>query len=244
MLALAPLPLCDGMQAVLVRNSTIETIACRHLATHADPSPLTTTSQAAVPSAGLDAWVASGGRRPGQSAAEALALEEAMQTVHASSAALQSAAHDAERAAEALLNTLRRCAAVGDGPSDSPVAADAASGSQPHGDAAPATQQAEQGGTVADALDGISSEVLHGCYRQITWGQWIAMCVTTATSLAREAQLRHAMSEALLHATPPGAGGEDELCVELCDSLAQLWRLQPHVDDALLRALVMATQGE
>lgn len=97
---------------------------------------------------------------------------------------------------------------------------------------------------MADPLQGISSEVLHGCYRQITWGQWVAMVITTSRSLAREAQLRHAMSEALLHAPPPGSGGEDELCVELCDSLAQLWRLQPHVDDALLRALVTATQGE
>jgi hypothetical protein len=178
--------------------------------------------------------------------AEALALEEALQTVHASSAALQTAARDAEQAAEALLDALRRgaAAAAADGLSDSPASA-STSGSQPHSEAAPATRQAEQGGALADPLDGISSEVLHGCYRSITWGQWVAMVATTATSLAREAQLRHAMSEALLHAPPPGAGGEGpELCVELCDSLAQLWRLQPHIDDALLRALVTATQGE
>ena len=237
------MPLCDDMKAVLVRTPP-STHACLP---RISPRTLTTSpssSQVAVPSAGLDAWIASGGRHPGQSEAEALALEEALQAVHASAAALQTAARDAGLAAEALLHALRCGTAAGDGPSGSPAVGAAPSGSPPHGGTAPGTQQAEQGDTGADPLHGIPSEALLGCYRHITWGQWFAMCATTARSLALEAQLRGAVSEALLHAPPPGAGGEGELSVEMCDALAQLWRLQPHVDDALLRALVTATQGE
>ena len=221
------------------------------------PAPLLLSEEmksvlAAAPSARLDAWIESGGRHPGQAAAEAVALEDAMLTVTAATLALESAATDAELAFEALVHALQRDSETA--VSDSDHAADV-----PFADAPlpppPQTGRIADDIIASDVLTGISTAVLLKEYRNTTWGQWIAMTGCLSRALAREAQLRRAICDAILNAPPPGASGgtwssrsgdavEEALSVDMCDAFAQLWRLQPHVDDSMLKCMVDATLGE
>lgn len=188
----------------------------------------------------------------------------------AATASLTSAAVDAQLAFEALLDALRRDTAevhdAASAPCDDVDSAGLRTSQPLHAAAttsdSPLPLDAQAGDCpTPDVLAGISAAALSAEYRRTTWGQWVAGCGCVARGLAREAALRRAICDALLNAPPPrsdgdaGTGGhhvggrhggadEEPLSVDMCDALAQLWRLQPHVDDAVLRAVVSATQGD
>ncbi len=148
-------------------------------------------------------------------------------------ACLEDAAEAATAAFEALIDALRHAPPD---MHDEPQSVDKLS-LAPHA-ASDDAGVSRQDGT----LRGVPTSVLLRTHMGRSWGEWAAQCGSLAGGMRREASLRRSICDALMHAPPVEATADatEALTEESCDAMAQLWRLQPYLDDALLKAIATA----
>jgi len=204
-----------------------------------EPAPLELSAETraallAAPSARLDAFIASGGRHPGQAAEEAARLQESLRQLPPLTQKLEAAAEAAEEAARSLLRAL----ALLPPPADCEDIAECTSlpseTTAPDAAAAAAAALPAEGEWCALLRD-VPTPMLRSLFRGLPWGEWVARSVLLCLSLRREAALRRAITEALQAAPAPG-GGEGALGEEMADALLTLWKLQPFLGAEQLSA--------
>jgi hypothetical protein len=202
--------------------------------------------QAAAPSAALEAYIAAGGRQPGDAARDAVALANALAALPPAAAAATAAAQALARAHDALLAALRAA------PPPPPDCTESSSDF----DDAPQSAIAPLPPPDAGALAGIATAALQSRHRGRSWGDWLALTCHAAHGLERSADLCAAIAAAVADAplqlpgaTQPRAqtatsafleGGEAPLSAESADAMAQLWQLAPFSDDDAIAALIAA----
>lgn len=89
-----------------------------------------------------------------------------------------------------------------------------------------------------DLLNGVSTATLQRSYQGCPWGEWLAQCGLLVEQLRREAELKRATCDAVLNAPATADADTEPITPESCDAMATLWKLQPFVDDELLKALI------
>ena len=206
---------------------------------------MTRLPQAAAPTAALEAYLAAGGRQPGDAARDAALLVDAVAALPPAAAGVAAAAQGAARAHAALLAALRR--AVPPQPAPDGIT-DGDGGDEPC--VSPTVFPPPDEG----ALAGIATAVLQAQHRGRCWGDWLALSSHAAHGLERSADLCAAIAAAVANAplqlplqrsTPALLeGGEAPLSAESADAMAQLWALAPFADDHTLELLIAAaTRG-
>lgn len=260
--------LTPTVAAVVVRVSCMSLLAlstadrsCRVTWHALLPSQL----QARAPSAALDAFLAAGGRHPGDALRSARELADAVEALPPAASAAQAAADAAGAAHASLLAALRTMPpavpALDERDADAALdtCVDDADEGPPSATEADAAAPLEQDGPLA----GIPTALLRATHRGRCWGEWLALSSCVADSLSRSAALCAAIAHAV-HDAPPAPGdapampvarttpqqheigdavGADQpppLNVESADAMAQLWALAPFADEVTLRAAVAA----